>query len=334
MRVWSKTVVLAIVAAASIPLASRADTEWDKTVAAAKAEGAVIVYTSTTNAAMKKIGAAFEARYGIPATVQYLRSAELRERLRTEHTSGRAVADVVMSGNTFRSFSPEFLQKHPPLPNAAKLKAPAKDDGLYIQTYILPFGLLVNTSLVKPEDEPKSWKDLTDPKWKGKLLGDDPRAQGGGNVTFWVLQEKLGRDYLEAMGKQGMVYTTDPSNSERRIAQGEFPLYVAFVLGNIAKLQGLPVKPIVPVEGAPYNDGVATIMAGARHPNAARLYLDFLMSDEAQDLILSDGLGSVTGRPSDPLPPSSKFIASINLMGNADPAKQSESLRLMGEVFK
>ena len=61
-------------------------------------------------------------------------------------------------------------------------------------TYILGYGILINKNAVKGDDEPKSWQDLKNPKWKGKIISDDPRALGGGNVMFSAFQDKLGED--------------------------------------------------------------------------------------------------------------------------------------------
>ena len=61
-------------------------------------------------------------------------------------------------------------------------------------------GILINTRLVKPEDEPKSWNDLNDPKWKGKILSDDMRPLGSGNTMFAILQKKMGAALQRATG--------------------------------------------------------------------------------------------------------------------------------------
>ena len=113
-------------------------------------------------------------------------------------------------------------------------------------------GILVNTRLVKPEDEPKSWEDLNDPKWKGKILSDDMRPLGSGNTMFAILQKKLGAAFNEKLAEQKPVFSRDLRNDARRVARGEYPIYVPQIFAFASDLKGLPVKVVIPKEGAPY----------------------------------------------------------------------------------
>jgi iron(III) transport system substrate-binding protein len=90
-----------------------------------------------------------------------------------------------------------------PVPNAAGLIDHFRDDGLKSPIMTINCGLLLNNRLVPPGQEPKSWRDLADPKWKRKILSDDMRAVGGGYVAFFVTAEKAGQELSREVGNAG-----------------------------------------------------------------------------------------------------------------------------------
>ena len=104
-----------------------------------------------------------------------------------------------------------------------------------------------------PADEPKSWLDLTDPRWKGKILSDDFRALGGGGVLFSVLEDQFGRDFQEKLAQAGSEVQPRDSGERtpcraRRVSRSIFPES----LTSVPELKGLPVKFLAPKEGLPY----------------------------------------------------------------------------------
>ena len=110
----------------------------------------------------------------------------------------------------------------------------------------IPYGILINTNLVKAADEPKSWADVADPKWKGKILADDTRAAGGGYLWYFVTYGALGEEFHHKVAANGPIFTRDQRESQRRIARGEFALYLPLTLPDSLALKGLPVKAIMP----------------------------------------------------------------------------------------
>jgi len=323
---------LVIAAAPLSGAAAQVGSDWEAITAAAKREGRVVVYSSLTSPAVKNIAALFEKKTGIQVDVQYFGPSEVRERLRTELVAGRMVADVNMGGNTIRPLGSTLFSPHKPLPNARLVKAPMADDGVFIPTYIQAFALLINTSLVKPEDDPTQWADLLKPYWKGKMLVSDPRNPGAGNAIMTILRDRYGQGFLNSFVEQQPVLSRTSSINERRVAQGEFPIYVGFTVANIIQMQSLPVKAVVPTEGAIYNDAVAGLTAAPPRPNAGHLFLDFILSDEAQTSFADDGLISVTGQRSKG--PLGDMTAGVKLLNSADPAKFDENMKIMEATFR
>ena len=227
--------------AAGLPLRAQQPADWDKVVAAAKKEGRVVMYTGAVGIGFHHaIGRLFEKRYGIRVEVLEARASELRERIRTEQAAGRYLGDVSHNGSTTTALQmvAGTFQPHGGLPNAANIVAPFKADDIRAPIFVFNYGILVNTKLVKPADEPKSWKDLLDPKWKGRIISDDMRALGGGSVFFFVTTDHFGRGFHDKLAQQSLVFTRDQRASERRVAQGEFPIWIPMVYPNVPQMKG------------------------------------------------------------------------------------------------
>ena len=133
----------------------------------------------------------------------------------------------------------QVFDAHGPLPSLGQLKPEFRSDDIRIPVFAIVYGILVNSQLVTPADEPKSWLDLTDPRWKGKILSDDFRALGGGGVLFYVLQETFGRDFHEKLAAQELKFSREIPANERRIARGEYPLYIPVSSSAMPPLKGL-----------------------------------------------------------------------------------------------
>ena len=298
----------------------------------------LVLYTALVGApSTQAIAKAFEARYGIPVQVFEARASEVRERIRTEQAAGRYLGDIMFNSENqaiILNVEDKSIVRHEPVPNAPGLDAPFKDDGLKSPVMTINYGLLLNDRLVPPGEEPKSWRDLTDPKWKGKILSDDMRAVGGGYVTFFVTEEKLGKAYHEVLATQGIQFTREMREAGRRVARGEKAIYMPFMLSDIQNLKGLPVRAVVLAEGAPYVLYATAMIKGAPHPNAARLYIDFAMSDEVQQIFARDGFGVVRRGVLDKVPPEARAIADVKLMGGSDPMRQNEMLDLARSIYK
>jgi iron(III) transport system substrate-binding protein len=317
----------AAIAAASLVQGSA---EWQKVVEAAKKEGEVVLYSALVGApSTERIAEAFEAKFGIPVETLEARASELLERVRTEQASGRSLGDVSYNGATAteRQMLDSVFVPHGTLPGASRLVAPFTSDGTRVPAFVIHFGILVNTELVKPADEPKSWNDLLAQRWKGQILADDVHPVGSGSLFFQATYRKLGRGFHEKLAAQEPSFTRDPRGSQRRVARGEYPMFVPSSLAAMKELEGLPLKTVVPSEGAVYVLYEAAAFKNAPHPNAARLFMDFLLSDEAQAIYAEDGYGPVVETLR-------KKSSPPALLGTSELATMAEMARLAKEIYK
>ena len=320
-----------------VPAAAAQDAEWPKVVEAAKREGRVVVYNGAVgNPVLPRIAAAFEARHKIRMELLEARASEIRERIRTEQAAGKVSADVLHDGSTTTALqlAEGRFQPHGPLPNAKRPVPPYAVDEIRIPIFVIRYGILVNTDLVKPGEEPKTWHDLLNPRWKGKILFDDMRAIGGGALFFMVTMEKFGKDFHDKLAEQQLHMNRELRGNYPRIARGEYAVYAPFGLADMQDLKGLPLKAIVPPEGVPYVLFNGSILKGAPRPNAARVFLDFLLSDEAQLLYGQAGYGMVVDGLEGRVGPDARAIGQVKLLGTTDPKKQEEMMKLARQIYK
>lgn len=330
-----RTVLLyaALCAVSAAPASAQSPADWAAITAAAKQEGKLTVYGS--GVVTKAVTERFQAATGIATQFLEGRTTEVRERIRTEQGSGRVNADVACNGavTTTNMMNEGRFIEHGPLPALGNLKKPFEDNGILLPYTANALALLVNSKLVKPEDEPKSWRDLTDPKWSGKILLDEPRVGGVGYVFFAVTYEKLGRSFQEAFAAQKPVIMADPALANRRVALGEFPLYVGFSFQDWKGLKGLPLRVVIPQEGALYSTLNAAIVKGAPHPNAARLFLNFLLEEDAQLTISGLGSATTTGTISPETPADILALLKAPLWGASKPDEQTKMNKLAVEIY-
>ena len=311
--------------------------DWKKVVDGAKREGKVVMYSGAVGApTTPKIAAAFESRYGVRVEVLEARASELRERIRTEQASGKVLGDVSHNGSTTTALqlAEGTFQPHGPLPSSGRAAPPFAVDDIRVPIYVIPYGILVNTEMVKPAEEPKGWTDVLDPRWKGKILADDTRALGGGAVFFMVMHQKFGREFHDKLAAQQPHMNRELRGNYRRIARGEYPLYLPFTLPDVLEVKGLPVKAIIPSEGVPYVRFDGAIFKGAPHPNAARLLVDFFLSDAVQGIFASSGYRPVVAGLDGKAPAEVRPVVQAKLLGTTDPAQQDDMLKLAKAIYK
>ncbi|MBV8850062.1 MAG: extracellular solute-binding protein [Methylobacteriaceae bacterium] len=327
---------LAALFSLGLPVAAQAD-DWNGVVDAAKKEGKVVVYNMALGAPyFTAVIKSFERKYGISVESLDLRASELAERIRTEQSAGRFLGDAEMITTTMieeQLKNGDFIQKLPPIPNASNLRPPFATTPHSVPAYVQPMGILINTRLVKDEDVPKSWNDLNSPKWKGKILSDDMRPLGSGNTLFAVLQNNMGKDFNEKLAEQKPVFSRDMRNDARRIARGEYALYIPQVFAFASDLKGLPVKVIIPEEGAPYAQMEFAVLKNAPHPNAARLFIEHFLDPDSQALYANAWMLPVVKGAAERANADAQPFANAKLMGMAKLSERPGMMDLAKKLY-
>ncbi|KAA0697266.1 extracellular solute-binding protein [Neorhizobium sp. P12A] len=267
-------------------------------VSAATKEGLVVYYTSTDVQVAEKLGEAFEKKYpGMKVQVERAGSERVYQRIGQEYSSGIHNADVIETSDAsnFLVFKDQDWLM-PAVPEDVAKLWPEKDrdpDGMYAAFRATLTVMAYRTDLVKAEDAPKTWKDLLDPKYKGKLVKSHPGYSGNVMTATYALSQLLGWDYFQKLGQQSVMQVQSSTEPPKVLAQGERPIeadgneYNVFILQD----KGVPIKAIYPPEGTSIAYGNAAILKYAPHPNAAKLFYSFMFSQQAQQL--NDDIGGL-----------------------------------------
>ncbi|HEX3883377.1 MAG TPA: extracellular solute-binding protein [Stellaceae bacterium] len=300
-------------------------------VAAATKEGTVVFYTSIELQTAEKVGEAFEKAYpGIKVQVERNGAERIFQRLSQERGANIHAADVVEASDmtALLSWKQEgWLAPFVPADVAKSWPADQKDpDGCYATERFTLSPILYNTKLVKAADAPKSFADLLDPKWAGKIVKAHPGYSGTIMTVTFEMARDIGWDFFKKLGQQYIMQVQSAADPPKKVAQGERP--VAADGGEYVPLQmisqGAPLALVYPTEGTPSIPGGAAVMIDAPHPNAARLFDLYLFSKEGQTLLVK--LARLRSfHPDAPVPEGAKPLSEIKIM-KADPAAQQKQI--------
>jgi iron(III) transport system substrate-binding protein len=236
---------------------------------------------------------AFEAKYpGIAVRVERSGAERVFQRIGQEMTSNIHAVDVVNTSDGahvivwkrngwLAPYVPEEVAQHFP----TEYQDP---DGMSAHTRVWLCSLGYNTNLVKAEDAPKSFADLLDPKWMGKMVKAHPAYSGAIMTATFQIARDLGWGYLEKLAKQKIMQVQSATDPPKKLALGERAVMADGNDYNLIQLKerGQPVEVVYPAEGSPFIVGPTAIFKSAPNPNAARLFQSYLHSREGQQLLV------------------------------------------------
>jgi len=311
-------------------------------VAAANREGTVVFYTAVDLAVSLKLANTFMQRYPkIHIQVERTGAERVTQRLMQEYDSGIKAVDVLDSSDTpamldwkERGWLAKFLPD-----NVVRLWPKDEQDSdqrfATFRAHVAVMGY--NTTQVRPENAPRSFADLLDSKWRGRIVKAHPSFAGSVLVSTFAIVNILGWAYFEQLAKQRVMQVQAAVDAVKKLALGERSIMAdgSEYAALFTKEAGNPIEVVYPAEGSPLVPAMVSVMAGAPHPNAARLFASYLFSLEAQQLI-SDDFALRSFHPGVTSKPGRKAFSEIKVI-RTDPqelrAAAEEIKSLYGKIF-
>jgi iron(III) transport system substrate-binding protein len=300
-----------------------------KLIDGARKEGTVTLYSSAVIDDTNAIAAAFEKKYGVSVKLWRGSSEDILRRAVTEHRGGRDDVDVAeTAGPDMEGLRREQLLQEMASPVFADLIPQAVvPHRPWVTSRLSIFTAAFNTALIKPDDAPKSYDDLTDPKWKGKL-----GVEADDGNWFMSVADAMGEDKAVALFRKivatnGISVRKGHTLLSNLVVAGEVPLALT-VYGyriNELKAKGAPIDGVVLPPAVALPTGIA-VFAKAPHPYAAALFMDFFLSDGQR--ILADRGNVPTNRAVQEPPPGLTFVDVAQFLDQGD-----KWTKLFKEIF-
>jgi iron(III) transport system substrate-binding protein len=256
-------------------------------VKAACAEGAVVYYTAQSDADERNIIKPFEKQFPcIKVSVISAVTGRLYERITSEAAAGKVQGDLATITDealTDKLIQAKLVRQWTP-PEADAYPKTSKVQGWWYAasgSLMLPF---YNTQAVSKDDAPKNWKDLLDPKWKGKIATSPVTIGGTAWMQYDFMLEKLGEDYIKKLVAQQPKLFTAYNPAVMSVARGETLIGISAALNEypLRIAQGAPTQPVYPPEGLPFTNYPMLMLANSAHPHAAELFGNWYLSKQGQ----------------------------------------------------
>ncbi|MBI4334314.1 MAG: extracellular solute-binding protein [Chloroflexi bacterium] len=334
--------------------------EWEQLVREAKKEGTVVIYTAFGSSERTALVMAFKQKYGMDLDITQGRGGEVAEKLIRENRAGLNLADVIIAGGSSLTINTKptgLLGPLEPLLLLPEVKDPQawwdkklpfvdREKTIFQFISYVNAPITVNTGMVKAGDI-VYMRDILNPRWKGNITMNDPTLVGAGLNWFTMFSELLGYDFMRAFARMEPMIIADRRLVVEWIARGKYPVGIAATDAFVAEFValGAPIAPIVPKEGTwiGAGAGVLSVAAKAPHPNAAKLFINWLLSREGQTIY-----GKAQGTPSnrmdvatDHLPPIKIRQPGVNYVSTDDeesllalPQKQKVAREIFGPLLK
>ncbi|HEV8640540.1 MAG TPA: extracellular solute-binding protein [Methylomirabilota bacterium] len=320
-----KRPLLTVVIAVGWAVASAGPT-WaqDASLDAARKEGKVVWYTVAAVKVAERVAKMFEQHHsGLKVEVHRGGGERMLQRLLQEASAGIKNCDVFEtadSGHIPLLKRRGMLARYTPQ-GADRFPDAFKDtDGMAFAWRAFPVIVQYNPKLVAKSDAPRSWKDLLDPKWKGKLVTAHPGYSGSVLTQIYALVNLYGWDYWKQLAQQKPMIVQSVHDPYQVVTSGERAVGVngAEYFVYTQRQKGNAVEIVYPQEGVPLITIPVTILNAAPHPNAARLFSDFLFSKPVQQL-MADEEGAYVPNPDVSYPADKPRLNELKLLPPVDP---------------
>lgn len=272
----------------------------DDLVAAAQAEGELVVYGSCEEEYLAVACENFEKLYGIDVQYQRLSTGEVQSKI--EEENGNPSADVWFGGTTdpYNVCAAEGLLMPYEAQNASHLLSDAyRDaDGNWYGIYKGILGFMVNKDELERMnlEAPKDWPDLLKPEYQGLIWTSNYNTAGTAKLVINTMIQKYGHDegiqYLVDLDKNVHVYTKSGSGPSKNVGTGECVIGIGFLHDGITQIvdNGYGnIELIIPSSGTSYEIGATAIFKGAKHENAAKLWIEYALSPDCVNLAQDNG---------------------------------------------
>ena len=286
-----RAIRLSVIALAALSFSSASLWAQPVNIDAAKKEGKLTIYGTIVPQVMTLIQKGFEAQYGVK--VEYWRgdATKVIDRVLTEWRAGKPGFDVVIGARGPLALAkPEgVFAKYSP-PAAANFPAKFKDkDGQFTAMRVTPVGVLYNTELVKAADAPKTFDDLLDARWQGKISMPDPSRHASTAQFLWNMEQLKGdkwMDFVRALAKQKPHLVESYSSVPNAIVRGESAVGITYVQ-YAGQFKG-PIS-FAPIDKVFADPSDAALSAKAPNVNAGKLFIEYLCSAEGQKKVADTG---------------------------------------------
>ena len=269
-------------------------------IAAAQEEGELVVYGSCEEEYLQAACEHFEELYGIKVSYQRLSTGEVQAKI--EEENGNPSADVWFGGTTdpYNVCAKEGLLEAYEAKNAVHLLGPAyRDaDGCWYGIYKGILGFMVNTDELERMglEAPQDWQDLLKEEYKGLIWLSNYNTAGTAKLVINTMIQKYGHDegiqYLVDLDKNIQVYTKSGSGPSKNVGTGECVIGIGFLHDGITQIldNGYGnIELIIPSSGTSFEIGATAIFKGCKHPNAAKLWIEYALSPDCVELAAQNG---------------------------------------------
>lgn len=228
----------------------------------------------------------FQKKTGIPTKHFRSGGVKLAQKFEAEVKAGQvrcSALDSSLPGVMMDWVDRGLIQKYES-PEAKNYPSDVRAPGYWAPIKSLVLAIAYNADIIKPEDAPRTWEDVLDPKWKGKMVMPDAFYSGAALHWYGAMRKAYGKSFMEKLAKQNVLIRRGSGATAKTITSGERPLSPMMlhyrVFADIKK--GANLQVVMPKEGVPVSYMVIGVPKGAPNPDAGKKFIDFALAKDSQ----------------------------------------------------